>query len=166
MIDHQAVIGETVVIGAGTRVWQFASVIRGSRIGRDCVIGGCSVVDGAFIGNGCKIGHGAQLHPGSRLGDQVFVGPGAILCNDCWPSTGKFEIEPLLSGEFVTVEVLCGASIGAGAIILPGVRIGAGAMIAAGSVVERSVKDHHLHKRSGEVVPIDERIPQRMRRAA
>lgn len=169
MIDREARIGETAVIGADTKVWQFASVIRGARVGERCVIGGCAVVDGAFVGSGCKIGHGAQLHPGSWLGNDVFVGPGAILCNDRWPGVDRdgFEIEPLLSGEVVTVDVKDGASIGAGAIILPGVVIGEGAMIAAGAVVDRSVPMEHLFKRSGEIVPIDPaRTPKRMREAA
>jgi UDP-2-acetamido-3-amino-2,3-dideoxy-glucuronate N-acetyltransferase len=37
-----------------------------------------------------------------------------------------------------------GASIGAGAIILPGLRIGAWALVGAGSVVTRDVPDHAI----------------------
>ena len=43
--------------------------------------------------------------------------------------------------QFLRTTVRRGASIGAGAVILPDIEIGEGAMIAAGAVVTRDVPD-------------------------
>ena len=107
-------------IGEGTKVWQFASVIREASIGSDCSIGSCAIVDGARVGNGCLIGHGASIHPGSILGDRVFVGPGAVLCNDNWPRTHKRGFNLALPSVVIEDD----ASIGANATVPAGVTIG------------------------------------------
>lgn len=137
------------------RVWPYAQVIRGAILGDGCSIGSCAIVDGSTLGERVSVGHGAQIHPGIKIGNDVFVGPGAIFCNDMWPEVDKegFEI-PV--GSFVTV-VEDGASIGAGAIILPGNRIGAGAVIAAGAVVDRDVPAGTLFRRN--MPDIHNRIP-------
>jgi carbonic anhydrase/acetyltransferase-like protein (isoleucine patch superfamily) len=165
-IAPSCVVGEAT-IGARSVVWQFASVIRGASIGADCSIGGCAIVDAAMVGDRCLVGHGAQLHPGTRLGAKVFVGPGAIICNDSWPRVGKdgFDSGALLERRFVTVDIADGVSIGAGAIILPGVVIGAGSFIAAGAVVTHSMPACSLWKRKGGWVPLSARRPQRLREA-
>lgn len=151
-------------IGDGTKVWQFATVIRGAIIGDGCTIGSCSVVDAARIGNRCSVGHGAQLHPGTVAGDEVFFGPGCIVCNDPWPRVrkGDFDIEKILAG-FVTVRIESNVSLGAGSVVLPGVSIGAGAMIAAGAVVDCPVPAGHLYKRNGDIIEIGRRQITRMR---
>lgn len=154
---------ENSTIGKGTKVWQFASVIRGAEVGDDCTIASNAIIDGAIIGNGCLIGHGSSINPGTRLGDNVFIGPLTTICNDRWPRVGKdgFDVAALLNGA-VTVDIGSDASIGAGAQVLPGVMIGEGAVIAAGSTVTRNVKANYLHKRSGECVPLSPRTPERM----
>lgn len=166
MIDGRACIGGDVIIGEGSKVWQFATVIRGAVLGKGCNVGACSIIDGAMLGDLCSIGHGAQLHPGLVAGGEVFFGPGCIVCNDPWPRVrkGDFEIEKILCG-FVTVRIGNGASLGAGAIVLPGVSIGDGAMIAAGAVVDENVPADHLFKRDGLLVPIGRRQVTRMREA-
>lgn len=155
-------------IGARVKVWQFASVLRGAVLGEDCVVGSCSVVDAAHVGDRCKIGHGAQLHPGTRIGNDVFVGPGVIFCNDAWPrvAVDGFDAVGLLSGDVVTTQVMDGATVGAGCVILPGVVIGVGAVVAAGVNLRRSVPNYHLVKASGAIVPLAPRKADRMRRAA
>jgi acetyltransferase-like isoleucine patch superfamily enzyme len=164
---QQPCIVKDATIGARSIVWEFAQVIRGAVIGEDCSIGGCAIVDAARLGHRCAVGHGAQLHPGVRIRDDVFIGPGVIVCNDSWPRVGKdgFNAVALLSGEFVTVEIHDGVSIGAGAIILPGVIIGSGSTVAAGAVVTHSMPPCTLWKRIGGWVPIMARRPERMRTA-
>jgi acetyltransferase-like isoleucine patch superfamily enzyme len=159
---------ETVSIGRLTRVWQFASVIRGAKIGAECSIASCATVDGARLGDRCIISHGAFIDPGIEIGDDVFVGPSVALCNDAWPRTSKdgFDMKSLISGEFVTTRILAGASLGAGVIVLPGITVGVGAMIAAGAIVTRDVPAVCLWKRDGSVVPIDPGRPVRRMRAA
>ena len=163
MISKKAHVTADTQIGANVNVWQFASVIRGAVIGADCTIAANAIVDGAKIGARCIVGHGAGIHPGAFLGDDVFVGPGAVLCNDAWPRTHKRGFDP--SAQSVTVED--GASIGAGAVVLPGVRIGSGAMVAAGAVVTRDVPAKVLYTASGVVAAIvdeEERTATRSRR--
>lgn len=155
-----------VTVGARTKVWQFASLIRKAVIGEDCVIAAFAMVDGATLGNRVLVGTGAFICPGTEIGHGVFFGPGARTCNDRWPSVSKegFDVDVLVSGHVITVRIGSGASIGAGATILPGVQIGAGARVAAGAVVRTSVPDGHLYKCSGEIVPIDpHRKNERMR---
>lgn len=172
MIDPSARLEQPCIVkdasvGARSIIWEFAKVIRGAGIGEDCSIGGCAIIDAAQIGHRCAIGHGAQVHPGAWLRDEVFVGPGAIICNDRWPRVAKdgFDAAALLSGEFITVEIHEGASIGAGAIVLPGVVIGAGSVVAAGAVVTHSMPPCSLWKREGGWVPMVARQPMRMRAA-
>lgn len=131
---HPNALCESDSIGAGTRVWAFAHVLPGARIGRDC-----NVCDGVFIEGDVVVGDrttikcGVQLWDGVRLGDDVFVGPNATFSNDLFPRSRQ---RPERFAETVVED---GASIGANATLLPGVRIGRGAMIGAGAVVTRSV---------------------------
>jgi UDP-2-acetamido-3-amino-2,3-dideoxy-glucuronate N-acetyltransferase len=162
-VHHFAFVDQST-LGRGTKVWQFASVIRGAEIGDDCNIGSNVIVDGAVIGDGCLIGHGCSINPGTRIGDRVFVGPNSTICNDRWPRVDKdgFDIAELLLKRVSTVDISDGVCIGAGCQILPGVSIGTYAVIAAGSTVTHSVKAYYLHKRTGETVALSPRKPERM----
>lgn len=163
-----AVVDEDCSIGAETRVWQFASVIRGAVIDEDSSVGGCAIVDGARIGARARIGHGAQLHPGFVAGDDLFVGPGAIVCNDLWPWLGAqdFDLAALLSGERNAVVAEDRVTIGAGAIILPGSRLCEGSVVAAGAVLEGNLPAGHVIYRDGRIRPVRPAQAARMRYAA
>lgn len=148
-MHHLASADEDVLLGDGCQIWQFASIIRGAVLGADCVIGAGAMIDGARLGDRCHVGAGAILVPGVSIGSDVFIGPGAIFCNDAWPSVDKacFDLDELLRGDRIVIRVEDGASIGAGAIILPGVTIGKGAMVGAGAVVSGELPDGWLWKR-------------------
>ncbi len=167
-IDEWARVDDTCKIGAGTKVWQFASVIRGAIIGSDCNIGAGAVIDGAIIGDGCKIGANAFIPPGVAIGHRVFVGPGAVFCNDQWPEVTKhgFDIEVYRSGEPCTV-VRHGAAIGANSTILPGFIIGQQAIVAAGAVLRSDVPDECAYRVDGSIVfeSIERRRSRRMHTA-
>lgn len=130
---------ESAHIGEGTRVWAFAHVLPGARIGRDC-----NLCDGVFVENDVIVGDrvtvkcGVQLWDGVRLHDDVFVGPNATFTNDPFPRSRKRP------DAFAQTVVEAGASIGANATLLPGLRIGRGAMVGAGAVVTRSVPAHAI----------------------
>ncbi len=131
---HPNALCESDDIGAGTRVWAFAHVLPGARIGAEC-----NICDGVFIEGDTVIGDrttvkcGVQLWDGVRLGNDVFVGPNATFTNDPFPRSRKYPV------SFRQTVVEDGASIGANATLLPGVRIGRGAMVGAGAVITRSV---------------------------
>ena len=131
---HPQALCESPHLGAGTRIWAFAHVLPGARIGADC-----NVCDHVFIENDVLVGDrvtikcGVQLWDGVRLEDDVFVGPNATFTNDIFPRSKQYP------QAFAHTEVRRGASIGANATILPGVTIGSRAMVGAGAVVTRNV---------------------------
>ena len=131
---HPNALCESDDIGAGTRVWAFAHVLPGARIGRDCnLCDGVFVEGDVIVGDRVTVKCGVQLWNGVRLHDDVFVGPNATFTNDRFPRSKQYP------EAFAQTVVEAGASIGANATLLPGVRIGAGAMVGAGAVVTRSV---------------------------
>jgi len=131
---HPQGLCESPHVGPRTRIWAFAHVLPGARIGADC-----NLCDGVFVENDVVVGDrvtvkcGVQLWDGVCLGDDVFVGPNATFTNDRFPRSRQHP------AEFPRTIVESGASIGANATLLPGITIGRGAMIGAGAVVTRSV---------------------------
>lgn len=130
---HEKAIVESTIIGADTRIWAFAHILPGARIGREC-----NICDGVFIENDVLIGNrvtikcGVQIWDGITLEDDVCIGPNATFTNDAFPRSKKnFNLQRTV--------VKRGASIGANATILPGLSIGANAMVGAGAVVTRDV---------------------------
>lgn len=130
---------QSKTIGDGTRIWQFVVILAGARIGRNCNINAhCLVENDVIVGDNVTVKCGNYLWDGVRLEDNVFVGPNATFTNDRMP---RSQVYP---NSFPITVVKRGASIGAGAVILPGITIGEGAMIGAGAVVTRDVPDHAL----------------------
>jgi acetyltransferase-like isoleucine patch superfamily enzyme/dTDP-4-dehydrorhamnose 3,5-epimerase-like enzyme len=134
---HEQALCESEAIGARTRVWAFAHVLEGARIGEDCnICDGVFIEDEAVVGDRVTVKCGVQLWNGVVLEDDVFVGPNATFTNDRFPRSRQW----LKANEETVVRA--GASIGANATILPGLEIGLGAMVGAGAVVTRSVPPH------------------------
>ncbi len=124
---------QTSDIGENTRVWQFAVILAGARIGRDCNICAHTFIEGGVtVGDRVTIKNGVFLWDGFVIEDDVFLGPNATFTNDRFPRSQ-------VRVPYPTTIIRRGASIGAGAVILPGVTIGAGAMIGAGAVVTKDV---------------------------
>lgn len=125
---------ETDQVGEGTRVWAFAHLLPGARVGADC-----NICDHVFIENDVVLGDrvtvksGVQLWDGCRIEDDVFIGPNATFCNDPFPRSRRRP------EHFQGVHVARGASIGANATLLAGISVGPEAMVGAGSVVTRDV---------------------------
>lgn len=134
VFKHPQSICESKHVGARTRIWAFAHVLPGARIGADC-----NICDHTFIENDVVVGDrvtvkcGVQLWDGLRIEDDVFIGPNATFSNDRFPRSKRPP------KTFLTTTVKEGASIGANATILPGITIGRGAMVGAGAVVVASV---------------------------
>lgn len=134
-IHPSAEIEPDTEIGEGSRIWHFAHVRQGSRIGRDCVIGRNVFVDsGAVVGDRCKVQNNVSVYHGVTLEDEVFVGPSVVFTNDHNPrAVGGWEI--------ARTRVRHGASIGAGAVLVCGITVGRGALVGAGAVVTKDVPD-------------------------
>lgn len=121
-------------IGEGTRIWQFVVILAGARIGRDCNIAAhCFIENDVVVGDRVTVKCGVQLWDGLRVADDVFIGPNATFTNDRFPRSRQWP------ERFPETRIERGASIGAGAVILPGLTIGERAMVGAGAVVTRDV---------------------------
>jgi len=140
-------------IGEGTKVWQFASVIRGSVLGRDCVVASGALIDGAVFGDRCIVAQNCAIGPGFKFGNDVFVGPNVVFVNDGFPSTDKdgFDYDALRSGRWV-ILVDDGAIIGANATIMPGIHLYKNSVVAAGAVCKKDVPENCMMLRSGEII--------------
>lgn len=121
-------------IGARTRVWQFVVILKGATIGADCNICAQTLIEGDVeVGDRVTVKSGVQLWDGLRVEDDAFIGPNVTFTNDPFP---RSRVRP---ESFARTRVCKGASLGAGAVVLPGVTIGAGALVGAGAVVTRDV---------------------------
>lgn len=138
-MHHKLAIIESKNIGLRTKIWQFCLVLDGAQIGSDCnICSHCFIEGGAIIGDNVTIKNGVSVWDGIRIENNVFVGPSVVFSNDKFPRSKSWP------AEFQKTLVKRGASIGAGAVILPGITIGHNAMIGAGAVVTRSVQDNKI----------------------
>lgn len=142
-----AEVDDSAVLGPGTRIWHQAQVRANARLGANCIVGKGAYVDtGVTIGNNCKLQNGVYVFHGFDLEDGVFLGPGAMLLNDKNPrainpdGTLKSDADWTVSQGLIAE----GASVGGGAIVLPGVTVGRFALAGSGSVVTRDVPNHAI----------------------
>jgi UDP-2-acetamido-3-amino-2,3-dideoxy-glucuronate N-acetyltransferase len=136
---HDLALVETDQVGDGTRVWAFAHVLKGARIGRDCNVCDHTFIEGKVtVGDRVTIKSGVQLWDGIIVEDDVFIGPNATFTNDRFPQS-EYHDKPL---DPTTVKR--GASIGANATILPNITVGQRALVGAGSVVTRDVPAYSI----------------------
>lgn len=140
---HPLGVNESERVGAGSRIWAFAHVMRGATIGEHCNIG-----EGAFIEGGAVLGDYVTVKNGVCVWDRVtcesyvFLGPNAVLTNDPFPrSHPDYKGHPEKWRPTVLRE---GATVGANATIVCGVTAGSWCYVGAGAVVTRDVPAHAL----------------------
>lgn len=130
-------------IGERVKIYDFCNLYE-CEIGDDVQIAAfVEIQKGAKIGSLCKIFPHSFICRGTIIEDRVFIGPGAVFTNDKYPRAaihGRHKQD----GEWECIpSTICeGATIGAGAIILPGLHIGRYAMVGAGAVVTKDVPDY------------------------
>ena len=131
---HPKAFVESEHIGERTRVWAFAHVLPGAKVGAECNICDHTFIENdVIVGDRVTIKNGVQLWDGVRLEDDVFIGPNVTFTNDKTPRSLQHP------DEYTPLIVRKGASIGANATLLPGITIGQHAMVGAGTVVTQSV---------------------------
>jgi len=124
LISPKAKLGENV------RVWNYTYVGGDTTIGDNTKIGSLAHVDyNVVIGKNCKIEGLAYIAPLSRIGNDVFIGPGAVLTNDPYP----------MSNKMIGVKVEDGAMICARAVVKAGVTVGKNSVVGMGAVVTKDV---------------------------
>lgn len=134
-LGPQATVYLDVRIGSRVLVGDGASIREQSTIGSRCIIGRHVTLNyHVRIGDRTKVMDLTHLTGGMRIGSDVFISVGVMTTND-----NSFGKEDPTSSDYDPPSVEDDASIGAGAILLPGVVIGEGATVAAGAVVTRDV---------------------------
>ena len=135
-----AVIDEPAAIGDDTRIWHFAHVFAGARIGRRCSFGqNTMVASGVVIGDNVKVQNNVAIYEGTTIEDDVFLGPSCVLTNVTNPRS-----QVIRRGLYERTLIRRGATIGANATIVCGVTLGRYCFISAGAVVTRDVPDYAL----------------------
>ena len=136
-------------LGPGTVVSTGAIVFAGTRIGARVIVGDqaclrerCEIGDEAVVGRGVliendttvgaltKIQANAYITAYSTLEDEVFIAPCVVTTNDNF--MGRTEKRHALRKG---PTIRRGASIGGGAVLLPGIEVGEEAFVGAGAVV-------------------------------
>jgi UDP-2-acetamido-3-amino-2,3-dideoxy-glucuronate N-acetyltransferase len=162
-VHESSYIDDDVRIGAGTKIWHFAHVQRGARIGADCSIGqNVNIGNNVVIGDHVKLQNNVSVYEGVTLEDYVFCGPSMVFTNVKDP---RCKYPQQGAEHYLKTLVKEGASIGAGAIIVCGHSIGRHALIAAGAVVTGDVPDYALMvgvpaRRRGWACECGERLPE------
>lgn len=136
---HPQGLCESSEVGAGTRVWAFAHVLAGARVGRDCnICDGAFVEDGATLGDRVTVKNGTLIFRGVSCEDDVFLGPNVLFTNDLRPRAALRR--PI--ADLLPTVVRRGVTLGAGSVVVCGLEIGEYAFVAAGSVITRDVPAH------------------------
>ncbi|MEW5847165.1 MAG: acyltransferase [Myxococcota bacterium] len=138
---HERALCESDDVGPRTRIWAFAHVMKGARVGADCnVCDHAFIESGAVVGNKVTVKNCVLIWDKVTVEDEVFLGPNMVFTNDMNPRVG-FRKTP---DEFLPTRVKRNASIGANATVVCGVTIGEAAFVGAGSVVIRDVPAHAM----------------------
>jgi UDP-2-acetamido-3-amino-2,3-dideoxy-glucuronate N-acetyltransferase len=126
-------------IGDGTRIWQFVVVLEQAVIGANVnICSHCLIENDVVIGDRVTVKSGVQIWDGLRIEDDVFIGPNVTFTNDKFPRSKEYP------EHFAQTIIARNASIGAGAVILPGIKVGMGAMVGAGAVVTKSIPPYAI----------------------
>ena len=132
--QHDLADVQSTHIGPDTRIWQFCVVLKGARIGANVnICSHCFIENDVRVGDNVTIKNGVSLYDGITLEDDVFVGPNVTFTNDKHPRSKQRP------DAFLPTLIKRGASIGGGAVILPGLTVGENAIVGAGAVVTKDV---------------------------
>jgi UDP-2-acetamido-3-amino-2,3-dideoxy-glucuronate N-acetyltransferase len=141
-VNEHAIVDDNVELGEGTKVWHFAHVQSGAKIGKKCVLGqNVNVGNNVTIGNFVKIQNNVSVYEGVTLEDYVFCGPSMVFTNILNPRSKYPQVG---AAFYIKTLVKEGASLGANSTIVCGHTVGRFAMVGAGSVVTKDVPDFAL----------------------
>lgn len=135
-----AIVDEGAQIGDGTRIWHWAHVSGGARIGECCSFGQSVYIgNDVTVGNNVKVQNNVSIYDAVTLEDDVFCGPSMVFTNVNNPRSHVSR-----KNEYRRTIVRRGASIGANATIVCGHEVGEYAFVGAGAVVTRDVPAYAL----------------------
>ncbi len=140
MSDHLS-IAPDVKLGSNVKLAGFIN-LYGCTIGDNTKIGTfVEVQKNAFIGRDCKIQSHTFICEGVTIEDDVFIGHNVTFINDKFPRSTVPGRGLQTEDDWKVVPTLIkkGASVGSSVTILCGITVGEGAIIGAGSVVTKDV---------------------------
>jgi UDP-2-acetamido-3-amino-2,3-dideoxy-glucuronate N-acetyltransferase len=134
-IHPSSYVDEGVEIGSRTKIWHFSHILKGSKIGENCIIGqNVMIGPDVSIGNRCKIQNNVSIYKGVELEDDVFCGPSMVYTNVINPRSFTER-----KSEFKRTLVKKVTTIGDNATIVCGATIGEHFFVATGAVVTKDV---------------------------
>ena len=139
-VHPTAIVDPGAELGEGTKIWHFAHVSGGARIGRKCIFGqNTFVADGVQIGSNVKVQNNVAIYTGTTIEDDVFLGPSCVLTNVTNPRSQVNR-----HSLYEPTVIRRGATVGANATIVCGVTLGRYCFISAGALVAKDVPDYAL----------------------
>jgi len=139
-VHESAYVDEPCEIGEGTKIWHFSHIMKGAKIGRNCIFGqNVNVAGGVVIGNNVKVQNNVSIYAGAIIEDDVFLGPSCVLTNITNPRS-----QIIRHNLYEKTIFRRGATVGANATILCGIELGRYSFTAAAAVVTRNVPDYGL----------------------
>jgi UDP-2-acetamido-3-amino-2,3-dideoxy-glucuronate N-acetyltransferase len=139
-IHSSAIVDEGAVIGDDSRVWHFAHVCAGAKIGKGVSLGqNVFVGNKVAIGDYCKIQNNVSVYDNVTLEEGVFCGPSMVFTNVYNP---RSLIER--KNEYRNTLVKRGSTLGANCTIVCGITVGEFAFVGAGAVVNRDIPAYAL----------------------
>src|SRR5437870_5377732 len=140
-IHPTAEVSQEAFIGEGGRVWHWAQIREGARVGDNCIIGKDVYIDSdVVIGNDCKVENFATIYKGVTVGNRVFVGPHVCFTNDLYPRAVSPDWRP------VQTRAQAGASLGANATILGEAELAAVREVLASGMLTQGPKVEAFEK--------------------
>jgi len=140
MKHDTAIVDDGAVIGNDSRVWHWAHVCAGARIGKKVSLGqNVFIGNKVTVGDKCKIQNNVSVYDNVHLEEGVFCGPSMVFTNVYNP---RSLIER--KDEYKDTLVKKGATLGANCTVVCGITIGEFAFIGAGTVVNKDVKPFAL----------------------
>lgn len=138
VIGTNTVLYRGVTIGNNTLIGDLCSIREECVIGKDCVIARAVMINyNTKVGDRVKVMDSAHLTGNMIIEDDVFISVMVATANDntIIKKKGQSSYGSHVQGPIIRRF----ATIGVGAILLPGVEIGRGAIVAAGAVVTKDV---------------------------
>ena len=148
-VHPTAIVERDVTIGAKSSVWDNVHIRHGATIGEECIVGEKSYIAyDVRIGNRVKINAFVYICAAVTIEDGVMISAGTTFTNDRFPRATTPDLKHLRPSDpdehTLPTLVRAGATIGAACTIGNDLTIGRWAMVGLGSVVTKSVPDHHL----------------------
>lgn len=160
-ISSNATIGKNVVIEDGVRIFENAVINGPCYIGKNSIIGNNSLVRGSMISENCIIGFGSEVAR-SYIGEKTtihmsYVGDSIIMDNSNFAAgtvTGnwRFDSQPIkinVGGESISTGkekfgCIAGENCktGINVSIMPGKKIGANSIVGPGVVLTENLKSN------------------------